>query len=121
MTFIVETKQKNKISFFVVNIIHEQGKFILSFYRKTTFSGVYTHFDGFLPDTYKIGMIYTLVNRCFRICSGWSMFQQQLILLREIFQKNGYPGNFINRCFKLFLNRNHILKEKIPTVEKKPL
>ena len=66
-------------------------------------------------------MIYTLVNRCFSICSSWSMFHQQLILLREIFQKNGYAENFIDWCFKLFLNRIHILKEKIPTVEKKPL
>ena len=49
------------------------------------------------------------------------MFHQQLILLREIFQKNGYPENVIDTCFKLFLNRIHILKEKIPTVEKKPL
>ena len=44
-----------------------------------------------------------------------------MILLRETFQKNGYPENFIDRCFKLFLNRIHILKEKVPTVEKKPL
>ena len=36
-------------------------------------------------------------------------------------QKNGYPEDFIGRCFKLFLNRIHILKEKFPTVEKKPL
>ena len=49
------------------------------------------------------------------------MFHQQLILLREIFQKNGYPENFIDRCFKLFLNRIHILKENVPAVEKKPL
>ena len=85
------------------------------------FSGVYTHFNSFIPNTYKIGMIYTLVNRCFRICSSWSIFHQQLIFLREIFQKNGYPENFIDRCFKLFLNRTHILKEKVPTIEKKPL
>ena len=45
------------------------------------------------------------------------MFHSKLILLREIFQKNGYPENFIDRCFKLFLNRIHILKEKVPTVE----
>ena len=31
------------------------------------------------------------------------------------------PENFIDRCFKLFLSRIHILKEKVPTVEKKPL
>ena len=62
-------------------------------------------------------MIQILVNRCFPMCSNWSMFHSKLILLREIFQKNGYPENFIDRCFKLFLNRIHILKEKVPTVE----
>ena len=36
-------------------------------------------------------------------------------------QKNGYLENFNDRCFKLFLNRIHILKEKVPTFEKKPL
>ena len=56
----------------------------------------------------------------FRICSSWSVFYQQLILLRDI-SENGYPENFIDRCFKLILNRIHIHKEKVPTVEKKPL
>ena len=40
-------------------------------------------------------------------------------ILREIFQKNGFPENFIDRCFKLFLKRTHILKEKVCKVEKK--
>ena len=44
-----------------------------------------------------------------------------MILLRDILQKNGYPENLIDRCFKLLLNRIHILKEKVPTVEKKAL
>ena len=96
MLFTIETEQNNKISFLDVNVIREHGKFIRSVYQKPTFSGVYTHFDSFFTDTYKIDMIYNLVNRCFRICSSWSMFHQQLILLREIFQKNGYPENFID-------------------------
>ena len=49
------------------------------------------------------------------------MLHQQLILLTEISQKNGYQNNFIYRHFKLFLNNIHILKEKFATVEKKPL
>ena len=68
------------------------------------------NFDSFLRDTYNTGLIYTLINRCFQICSSWSMFHQKLILLRDIL-KNGYPENFIDRCFKLFLNRIHILKK----------
>ena len=62
----------------------------------------------FLSGTYK-GMSYTLVSRCFQVCSNWSMFH-------SIFQKSGYPENFIDRLLKLFLNRIHILIEKVPTV-----
>ena len=103
-------EQNNKVSFLDVNVISEQDKFITSANEKL--------FGSFLHDTYKIGIIYNLVNRCFWICSSWSIFHIQLILLREIFQKNGFSENFIDRCFKLFLNRIHILKEKVPTVEK---
>ena len=45
-------------------------------YRKPTFSGVNANFDdSFLPYTYKIGMVYTFIKRCFWLCSSWSMFQ----------------------------------------------
>ena len=121
MSFTIETEQNNRISLLDVNVIREHGKFITSVYRKPTFSGVYFHFDSFLSDTYKIGMIYTLVNRCFRICSSWSMFHQQLILLRKILQKNCYPENFSDRYLKFFLNRIHIFKEKVSTIERKLL
>ena len=66
-------------------------------------------------------MVYRLVNRCFCICCNWSMFHSQLTLTREIFQKNEYPENLIDRCLKLFLNRIHILQENVPTVEEKSL
>ena len=62
------------------SVLRKQGKFSINVYRKPTFSGVYTQFDSFLPGTYQIGSIYTLVNRCFRICSNWSIFYSQLIL-----------------------------------------
>ena len=51
MTFTIETEQENKISFLDVSVIRGQGEFITSVYRKPTFSGVYTHFGSFLPDT----------------------------------------------------------------------
>ena len=82
MLFTIETKQSNKISLLDVNFIREQGKFITNVYQKPDFSGVYTHFNRFLPDTYKNDVIRTLVNRRFRICCSYSMPHQQLILLR---------------------------------------
>ena len=70
MSFTIETDQNNEISFLDINVIQEKGKFTTSVYLKPSFSGVYTYFDIFLCNTYKIFMLYTLVNRCFQICSN---------------------------------------------------
>ena len=64
-------------------------------------------------------MVYALVYRCFHICSNWTQFHTGLTFLKEIFQKNGYPGNVIDKCFKKFLSNIHLVKENVPTVEKK--
>ena len=66
-------------------------------------------------------MVYTLVYKCFRICPNWTQFHTELTFLKEIFQKNGYHGNFIDKCFKKFINNVHLIKENVPTVEKKRL
>ena len=69
MSFTLKSAQNNKISLLDVNDIREQVKFTTNIYQKPTFSGVRTHFDSFLPNTYEIGIAYTLFNKCFRICS----------------------------------------------------
>ena len=48
-------------------------------------------------------------------------FHTELTFLKGIFRKNGYPENFIYKCFKEFLNNVHLVKENVPTVEKKRL
>ena len=66
-------------------------------------------------------MIYTLVYRCFNLCSDWTKFHREVVTLKEIFQKNGYSTSFIDNCFKTFLDRLHIARPKLITAEKKPL
>ena len=87
MSFSMETEKENKLSFFDVEVIREKGKCITTIYRKPTFSGVYSNFESFLPSVYKFGMVYTLVYRCFHICSNWTQFHTELIFLKGIFQK----------------------------------
>ena len=121
MSFPIEIEKENKLSFLDIEVIREQDKFTTTVYRKPTFSGVYSNFESFLPSVYKFGMAYTSVYRCFRICSNWTQFHNELIFLKGIFRKNGYPENFIDKCFKKFLNNVHLVKENVPTVEKKRL
>ena len=102
--------------FLDINIIREQGKLITSVYRKLTFSGVYAHFYSFLPSTYKVGRIHTLLYRCFRICSDWTKFQLKLVKLMNIFKNNGYPENFINNFSKTLLDNKNRMQGKMTTV-----
>ena len=109
------------MSFLDIKIICEDKIFTTSLYRKPTFSVVYTHFDSFLPFTYKFGTVYTLTNRCLRICSSWTKLHNELFCLKEIFFKNGYPEDFINKCFNKFMDNIHVVKDTTLTVENKPL
>ena len=100
MSFTIEGEKQNRMSFLDVRIIHEDKTFTTSVYCKPTFSGVYTHYDSFLPSTYKFGTVYTLAYRCLQICSSGTKLHNELVCLKEIFLKNSYPEDFINKCFK---------------------
>ena len=86
-------------------LVKSESTFVTTVYRKPTSSGVYTHFDSFLPEVYKVGMIYTLAYRCFKICSDWTKFHEELNFLKHVFLKKGYPLSFIDKCFKMVINK----------------
>ena len=85
-------------------------------YSKPTFTGVYTHFDSFLSTVYKVDMIYTTV---YKVC----MIAYRCLpnFLKHVFLKNGYPMSFIDKCFKLVINKLVIKRPQVTTVEKKTL
>ena len=55
------------MSYLVVKISQENGKFVATVYSKPTFRGVYTHFKTFLPSIHKCGIMYILVYRWFTL------------------------------------------------------
>ena len=66
MSFSSEEEKKNgKMSVLDEEISRENGKLVTTVYHKPTSSGVYTHFESYLPSTRKFGMLYTLVYKCF--------------------------------------------------------
>ena len=89
MSFSFEREKDGKLSFLEVEVSRHKGHFATTVNRKPTFSGVYTHFESFLPTIYKFCMIYTLVYRCSKICSDWTKFHEELNFLKQIFLKNG--------------------------------
>ena len=78
-------------------------------------------FWQFLPSTYKFSTVSTLAYRCLRICSSWTKLQNELACLKEIFLKNDYPEDLIDKYFEKVMDNIHVVKETTLTVEKKPL
>ena len=119
--FNFETEDSNNFSFLDVKITRKNKRFVTWIFRKATFSGVYTNYDSFILDTYKIGLVHTLLFRFFKVCSSMENFRIEVEHLRSIFKCNSYPVNIIDQCIKKFLDKLYVPKQIVLTVPKKEL
>ena len=109
------------LSFLDVNTFRENDKLATNVYRKKTFSGVYTNFKSFIPETYKIGLIKSLLFRCFGLCSNFTKFHHKIDKWKSILYKNSYPRDLVDKCIKKFLDKILAPKPIVSTVPKKNL
>ena len=89
----------------LIDSINQIDGFSTSVYRKPTFTGLFTNFDSFIPLSFKRGLIYSLLNRYFRICSSYHIFHSEVLKLKEFFVNNGYPVALFDRCLSIFLDK----------------
>lgn len=97
IVFTYETECNDRLPFLDVLITRAgNGTSHLSIYRKPTWSGIYTNFRSFVPTSYKVGLIKSLVSRARKICSTGSL-QQEIQQIVGTLKENGYPSEFIER------------------------
>ena len=64
--------------FLDINITCQNNQLKTSVYRKPTFSGVFTHYESYIDQSYKKLLIFTLLSRCYFICSDDTLFHLKL-------------------------------------------
>ena len=69
------------------------------------FLPAYTNYNSFIPSVYKTGLISSLLNRYFSICSSYLIFDSQLQNLKKTLSLNSYPNSFIDTCIRRFLDK----------------
>ena len=119
INFTSDIEKDGKLPFLDMLVDRSGGQMITSIYRKPTFTGVYSHFTSFLPSKYKFGLLTTLLFRYFSLSSTFELFQLEVIKLKMIFLRNGYPYNFIDACVTKFVNKIYvkkILKDDVPYI-----
>ena len=82
--FFIEKEEDGRLPFLDINIFRENDKFATNVYRKKTFSEVYTNFKSFIPETYQIGLIKSLLFWCFSLCSDFIKFHHEIDKLKSI-------------------------------------
>ena len=68
---------------------------------------------------YKHGLIFTLFFRIFSIVSDFSKFHEEVNYLKGVLKKNYFPTNLVDKCIKIFLNKQFSQKILEHTVPKK--
>ena len=105
----------------ILTFFRENNKFATNVSRKKTFSGFYINFKSFIPETYKIGLIKSLLFRCFGLCSDFIKFHNEIDKLKRILYKNSYPLDLVDKRIKIFLDKILVLKPVVSTEPKQNL
>ena len=87
------------------NLIDRSDSFSTSVYRKPTFTCLFTSFNSFVPLSYERGLVYTLPDRYFKICSSFHYFHADVLKLKKFLLRSGSPEIFLDRCIRVFLDR----------------
>ena len=61
----------------------------------------------------RLGSIETLIYRSFKSFSNDGNFHWEIQTLKSILKHNNCPQNFVNQCFKKFLNKLFIKEDLI--------
>ena len=120
LKFTIELEEDNKLPFLDV-LLKSENSLDFKIYRKPTNNNRYLLFFSSHACQVKIGLIISLTDHIFRICSP-KFIEEELLLLKEILISNHYPGWLIDQTFskrrKTFLECSDNIME---TTEKKDI
>ena len=89
--FTFETQLNGKLPFLDVLVDNSGASCITSIYHKGTYTGLLTNFLSFTCFKYKVGLIYTLVDRIFEINNTTTGREKDLQRLSITLQRNSFP------------------------------
>ncbi|KAL5272948.1 hypothetical protein ACHWQZ_G000954 [Mnemiopsis leidyi] len=107
--FEMETESDGKLEFLdtVVERRPDSTSHRTSTKVKQTDKGIYYHYSSFIPDSYKLNKIFTLVYRAYRIASDMSVFHVDVEKLKKRLRLNGFPTYLIDQVTSKVLMRYH--------------
>ena len=112
--FTFEEEKDHKISFLDVLILRNGNSIETTVYRKLTHNDVYSHWNSFSPNGWKVGTLKTLLLRAFVVCSNKQLLNKEIEHLRNVFHHtNGYPKALIQNVISKVKEEQSVQSVKI--------
>ena len=87
-----EEEDKGKLLFLDVLIQRMGNSIVTTLFRKLTNNEIYLNWNVFAPDTWKRGILKTLVERAYIVCSTNELLPEELKYFVKVFREtNNYP------------------------------
>ena len=98
MKFPYKVEKDDQLEFLEVKVIRIPDKhtFETTIYRKSTFTGVITNWNSYVPIEYKKASITTMIDRALRICSTYQLLSTEFNEIRKIAKLNDYPSSMVD-------------------------
>lgn len=110
LNFTYEIENNKCISFLDVNVKKGDNKLETSVNVKKTHSGDCINFRSIAPERYKIGVIKTMINRAYLICSTYQSLHQELERLQQLFTNNKFPLDLVQKEINRYLEKKSSLQ-----------
>lgn len=104
----MEQEQGLSMPFLDVCICRENDQVRTSVYHKKTYTGLLTNYYSFTADGYKTGLIRTLIDRAFKICSNWNDFQRETDKISHVLQRNQFPRGLVDRFVSRYVESTRV-------------
>ena len=102
--FSSELEKNGRLPFLDIEITRSSGRCSTLVYRKPAFTGLFTNFHSFVPLAYKRSLVCCLLHRIFHLCSSYENFHAQLVVVRKLFNLNGFPTHMFDQLVRHFLD-----------------
>ena len=111
-----EEEDKGKLLFLDVLIQRMGNSIVTTLFRKLTNNEIYLNWNVFAPDTWKRGILKTLVERAYIVCSTNGLLPKELKYFVNVFREtNNYPHYVIQQILKQVQDEQNQQNVNIPT------
>ena len=102
----MKREENHKLPFLDVLLDNNSNQGIItSVFNKKTYTGLLANYFSFVPFSYELGLVRTLVDWIFKINNPWAGFHLDINNLAKTLRKNLYPSSIIDNVDRKFFQK----------------